>query len=127
LLFACRRLLKLHGSLPQNRKCRRWQVYTASKDERGRSWIKKHPSAGVRRRAKRRASALSRCPEQPALAVGIDIGVEGFHVCVPGDASEDVKEWRVWYISYAKTPDWRDKLRRLLDERTGVSELKQKR
>jgi hypothetical protein len=78
------------------------------------------PKRGRPKKGEEKGICTEPLPEQPALAVGIDIGVDGFHVCVPGGIDEDVKQWRVWYISYAKTPDWRKKLRALLDERTIV-------
>jgi hypothetical protein len=59
-------------------------------------------------------------PSSPVAAIGIDIGVEGFHLCVPGAPSQDVKDWPVWHINYEKQPDWRDVLRRLITKETVV-------
>jgi len=52
-------------------------------------------------------------PAAPQYALGIDIGVDGFHVCAAvGDV--DPAKWPVWFVSYKDTPRWRDALRDLL-------------
>jgi hypothetical protein len=58
--------------------------------------------------------------QRHVAAIGIDIGAEGFHLCVPSAPSADVKDWPVWHVSYEKQPDWRDVLRRLITEETVV-------
>ncbi|MFQ3660658.1 MAG: transposase [Anaerolineae bacterium] len=59
-------------------------------------------------------------PSAPVAAVGIDIGVSGFHLCVPASARVDVRDWPVWYISYEKMPDWRDRVKALIGDGTVV-------
>jgi Transposase. len=56
-------------------------------------------------------------PSTPQVSIGLDIGVEGFHVCVPV-AGQDVKEWPVWFIRYEGNPHWRKQLAAMLDENT---------
>lgn len=59
-------------------------------------------------------------PSVPAKAIGVDIGVSGFHVCVPASVYTPVSEWPVWYISYEKQPNWRELLKGLIGEGTIV-------
>lgn len=59
-------------------------------------------------------------PVVPQPAIGIDIGVDGFHLSVPGSPDVEVSAWPVWYISYEKHPDWRDRLKLLLTQGTIV-------
>ncbi len=52
-------------------------------------------------------------------AVGIDIGVDGVHVCFP---REDVKisQWPVFFVAY-ESPSWREQILSLLDSDTVVT------
>lgn len=59
-------------------------------------------------------------PVSPQPAIGLDIGVDGFHLCLPGDPETDVKSWPVWYLSYEKQPNWRVQLQQLLGASTLV-------
>ncbi|MFQ3660458.1 MAG: hypothetical protein SNJ54_16040, partial [Anaerolineae bacterium] len=59
-------------------------------------------------------------PSAPVAAVGIDIGVSGFHLCVPASARVDVRDWPVWHISYEKMPDWRDRVKAIIGDGTVV-------
>lgn len=49
-------------------------------------------------------------PSSPVPAIGVDIGVGGFHLCVPAGSRTEIRDWPVWYISYEKMPDWRARL-----------------
>jgi transposase len=53
-------------------------------------------------------------------AIGVDIGVSGFHFCVPGQSHMNVADWPVWYISYEKHPNWREILTNMIGEGTIV-------
>ncbi len=56
-------------------------------------------------------------PNKPQYALGLDIGVDGFHVCTAlSDA--DAAKWPVWFVSYKDTPRWRDALRAMLGRQT---------
>ncbi len=56
-------------------------------------------------------------PTCPQYALGIDIGVEGFHICsARGDAAPP--QWPVWFVSYRDTPRWRDALAQMLGDNT---------
>jgi hypothetical protein len=56
-------------------------------------------------------------PDTPQYALGIDIGVEGFHVCAAA-ADDAPDKWPVWFISYRDTSRWRDILIAMLGENT---------
>lgn len=52
-------------------------------------------------------------PQTPQYALGLDVGVDGFHVCA-AQADADAARWPVWFVSYSDTANWRDVLIRLL-------------
>jgi hypothetical protein len=56
-------------------------------------------------------------PTSPQYALGIDIGVDGFHVCT-ACSDVDAEKWPVWFVSYKDTPRWRDVLRNMLGKDT---------
>lgn len=58
-------------------------------------------------------------PPVQQRAIGIDIGVDGFHVCVPRDDMR-ITEWPVYFITYLSI-NWREQLLAMLAPNTVVT------
>jgi len=58
-------------------------------------------------------------PQTLQRAVGIDIGVDGVHVCIPRD-DMPISQWPVYFVTY-ESPAWREQLLSMLDDGTVVT------
>jgi hypothetical protein len=57
-------------------------------------------------------ASMDTFPTESVHAVGVDIGVDGLHVCVP-DQLNRAANWRVWFLQYEEHPDWHKFITRL--------------
>lgn len=63
---------------------------------------------------------LDSFPQAPVSRVGVDVGAEGLHVCVPSDQN-DAATWPVWYLAYETIKNWPDYFIRLCKPGTIVT------